>query len=153
MPCRPQSYNLLCIVSQGKTGHYFHISYKKICSPVAMLFLHVGKEKSGVQWDTDWAFGLCLASPCSPARLCQHHHRELGTGFTAEQLERTGIILLVKSQSTSPEHEEPLEYYSLIIHLIHIWGFPVSNHPGSSSKSCIKIGCSTAQFFSPARVQ
>lgn len=28
MPCRPQSYNLLCIVSQGKTGHSFHISYK-----------------------------------------------------------------------------------------------------------------------------
>lgn len=78
---------------KGKLGIPSTFPSEIICSPVAMS----GRTKvvsSGTQTEP---LGCAWPHPALPARLCQHHHRELGTGFTAGQLERTGIILLVVS--------------------------------------------------------
>lgn len=149
MPCKQQLSDLvLCIVSQGKTGNSFHISYKNnLLSCGYVQFSCGGETQTALQWDTDSAFGFCLPSPRSLARWCRSGHKEfrIRPWFTAQQKqEGTGIISLGK---ISTPHllrvrtvQKPLQYSSLMIHLTHVWGFSVSNHPGSSSKPCTQIG-------------
>lgn len=130
---------MICYVLslQGALGIPSTFPTKIICRPVAVLFLHVGKDRSGTQaepWGCAW--------PCSPARLGQNHPREPGAAFSVQDRDPfAGSLnpLLLSRRS--------LWYYSLIIHLIHISGFSVSNPPGSPSRSCIQTDHPTDQFF------
>lgn len=112
MPCKQQLSDLvLCIVSQGKTGDSFHISYKNnLLTCGYVQFSCGGEAQTALHWDTGSAFGFCLPSPRSLAGWCRSGRREfrIRPWFTAQQKqEGTGIISLGKIlNSASPAREE-----------------------------------------------
>lgn len=145
MPCRQQLSDLfLCIISQGRDGDSFHVSYKNNCSLMATFnFYMVARSKlfsSGTQIQPLGFAWLHCSLQMGSAKATTESSESIPGLLNSRSRKGQGSFCWEKSQlHISCAWGEQRSLWNTA-HWGVIWGFSASNHPGSSSKSCTQIG-------------